>query len=62
MFAGISATFVVDAQTVNEQQMSVMVCIFLSPNFLETTAIINLQAQQVTANGISLTCISTETN
>lgn len=59
-FAGISATFVTNAQSVNEQEISVMVCLSLSPSLLETTATINLQAQPVTANGIQLTYICTE--
>lgn len=60
MFAGISATFVSNAQSVNEQERSVMVCISLSPNLLETTAIISLQTLPVTANGIQFTYICTE--
>lgn len=60
MFAGISAVFVTNAQSVNEQEMLVMVCIALSPSLLEATAVINLQTQAVTANGIQSTYICTE--
>jgi hypothetical protein len=46
----VSAQFEADVLTVNELDMSVMVCILLSPLLLETTATIQLQAQTNTAN------------